>query len=60
MLNSDPIAEDGAATKDAEVRTVLKSGPIGAILLAGISTAVVVAIWFAFYILVFVPRAGAP
>jgi hypothetical protein len=60
MLNSDPIAEDGAATKDAEVRTVLRSGPIGAILLAGISTAVVVAIWFAFYILVFVPRAGAP
>jgi hypothetical protein len=29
-------------------------------LIAGIATAVVVAIWFAFYLLVFVPRAGAP
>ena len=28
--------------------------------LAGIATAVVIALWFAFYLLVFVPRAGAP
>jgi hypothetical protein len=28
--------------------------------LAGIATAILVALWFAFYFLVFVPRAGAP
>jgi len=32
----------------------------GAVVLAGLATFIVVAIWFAFYLLVFVPRAGAP
>jgi hypothetical protein len=60
MLNSDPVSEEGSATTDAEVRAVLRSRPTGAMLIAGIATAVVVAIWFAFYLLVFVARAGAP
>jgi hypothetical protein len=38
----------------------MRSGAIGAVLVAGLATAVVVAIWYAFYFLVFVPRAGAP
>jgi hypothetical protein len=38
----------------------MSSGAGGALALAGIATFVVVAIWFAFYLLVFVPRAGAP
>lgn len=32
----------------------------GALVVAGIATALVTAIWFAFYFLVFVPRAPAP
>ena len=62
MINSDPPAADpetGAAT-DAAVAPILRSGATGAVVLAGIATAVVVAIWFAFYLLVFVPRAAAP
>jgi hypothetical protein len=62
MINSDPPAADaetGAAT-DAVVLPILRTGAPGAVVLAGISTAVLVAIWFAFYLLVFVPRAAAP
>jgi len=59
MLNSDPVSED-TASQDARVHKILRSGAIGAVLVAGLATAVVVAIWYAFYFLVFVPRAGAP
>jgi hypothetical protein len=42
------------------VNAILRSGAMGAAVLAGIATAILVALWFAFYFLVFVPRAGAP
>lgn len=58
MLNSDPPVDDAATPNDAAVNTILRSGPRGAIVLAGIGTAIVVAIWFAFYFLIFVPRTG--
>jgi hypothetical protein len=57
MLNSEPI-ETG--TGDAFVQPAPNQGSAGAVALAGIATFIVVAIWFAFYLLVFVPRAGAP
>lgn len=59
MLNSDPTPED-ATSQDAAVHAIMRSGAIGAVLVAGLATAVVIAIWYAFYFLVFVPRAGAP
>jgi hypothetical protein len=60
MLNSEPIETQPPDTEEAAVRRILHSGPVGAITLASIATVIVVAIWFAFYLLVFVPRAGAP
>jgi hypothetical protein len=71
MLNSDPAPIDGTgtdgtgtdgtgSTQDAAVNAAMRTGAPGAIALAGIASAVVVALWFAFYLLVFVPRAGAP
>ena len=62
MLNSDPPTGDGdtSAQQDADVNAILRSGAKGAVVLAGLATAIVVAIWFAFYLLVFVPRAIAP
>jgi hypothetical protein len=51
---------DTARSQDAAVSRIMRSGATGAIALAGIATAVVVLLWFAFYFLVFVPRAGAP
>jgi hypothetical protein len=62
MINSDPTSgENDASTQyDAEVDAILRSGARGAVVLASLATAIVVAIWFAFYLLVFVPRAIAP
>lgn len=53
MLNSpfDPPEED--------VDGVVARGPRGALALAGITTFIVVAIWLAFYLLVFMPRGPA-
>jgi hypothetical protein len=56
MLNSEPTE---TATEDASGRHT-PSRAVGAVALAGLATFVVVAIWFAFYLLVFVPRAGVP
>ena len=58
MLNSGETPNDPA--DDKAVETILRSGAKGAAVLAGLATAAVVAMWFAFYLLVFVPRAGAP
>jgi hypothetical protein len=57
MLNSDPPTDDDA---DRAPASAVPAGPIGAAALAGIATAIVMAIWFAFYLFVFVPRAGSP
>lgn len=56
MINSGPETE----ARDADVNAIVRSGAGGAIMLAGIATAIVIALWFAFYLLVFVPRAIAP
>ena len=58
MLNSDPPVDDTVTPNDAAVNAIVQSGPRGAIVLAGIATAIIVAIWFAFYFLIFVPRTG--
>jgi len=54
MINSDPPTS--AASADEAVDQVVAQGPAGALALAGIATACVVAIWFAFYLFVFLPR----
>ncbi len=60
MLNSDPFPNDGTSPQDdAELNAILRSGAIGAVVLAGLATGIVVAIWFVFYLAVFLPRAIA-
>jgi len=54
MINSDPPTSPASA--DQAVDHVVAQGPSGAVALAGIATACVVAIWFAFYLFVFLPR----
>lgn len=52
MINSDPptpLAPDA-------VERIVAEGPGGALAVAGIATAIVMAIWFAFYLFVFLPR----
>ncbi len=59
MLNS-PVVPSGDEARDAQIETIVESGPHGAMALAGIATFLVVAIWFAFYLFVFTPRAMTP
>ena len=47
---SSPEAED------ARIDQIVRSGPKGAVVVAGIATAIVIALWFAFYFMVFLPR----
>lgn len=54
MFNSDPPTSPAAA--DQAVEEVVAQEPSGAIVLAGIATASVVAMWLAFYLFVFLPR----
>jgi hypothetical protein len=55
MLNSDP-QPDPHASADGNVERIVAAGPGGALMLAGIATACVVAMWLAFYLFVFLPR----
>jgi hypothetical protein len=52
MINSDPPSP----SDDETVDRIVADGPSGALTLAGIATAMVAAIWLAFYLFVFLPR----
>jgi hypothetical protein len=54
MINS----EHEAQIDDAALETVVRSGARGALTLTGIATAVVIGVWLAFYLFVFLPRAA--
>ncbi len=55
MINS-PAPQSTSSTEDEAVDMIVSSGPGGAIAVAGIATAVVIALWIAFYLFVFLPR----
>ena len=47
--------DDGDAD-DAAVDAIVERGPVGAFAVAGVATAIVVALYFAFYFVVYLPR----
>jgi hypothetical protein len=49
-------APSSPETEDARIDAIVRSGPRGAVVVAGIATAIVIALWFAFYFMVFLPR----
>lgn len=54
------ISEDTPSPTEAEdsrINEIVRSGPAGAVAVAGIATIIVIALWFAFYFMVFLPRA---
>jgi hypothetical protein len=57
MINSSPQSS-ASVSEDESVDAIVRSGPAGAIAVAGIATAIVIALWFAFYLLVFLPRSA--
>ena len=52
---ADPLHVDAPASSEA-ARYALRSGPIGALLIASVTTAMLLAGWLAFYFLLFLPR----
>jgi len=55
MILSDDVVPSAEA-ESARIDEIVRSGPQGAIVVAGIATAIVIALWFAFYLMVFLPR----
>lgn len=55
MINSE-LPEHITDRLDDRVDRIVAVGPRGALMLAGLATAIVIAIWFAFYLFVFLPR----
>ena len=45
-----------AEADDAAVEEIVRQGPSGTFAVAGVATAIVVIIFFAFYLLVYLPR----
>jgi hypothetical protein len=56
MINSS--SPRPSASEDEAVDAIVRSGPGGAVAVAGIATAIVIALWFAFYLFVFLPRSA--
>jgi hypothetical protein len=53
-MEADP--DPGHEADDAAVDEIVSRGPGGAFAVAGIATAIVVALYFAFYFVVYLPR----
>ncbi|WP_342728337.1 hypothetical protein AAFG07_17440 [Bradyrhizobium sp. B097] len=58
MINSSLPQSPASVPEDEAVETIVRAGPSGAVAIAGIATAIVVGLWFAFYLLVFLPRSA--
>ena len=56
MINSAP--ETTPVPQAEAVEAIVSAGPRGAIAVAGMATAIVVALWIAFYLMVFLPRSA--
>jgi hypothetical protein len=57
MINS-PSPPAASGSEDDAVEAIVRAGPRGALAVAGTATAIVVALWLAFYLLVFLPRSA--
>ena len=55
MINSSS-PQATSASEDEAVETIVRAGPSGAVAVAGVATAIVIVLWFAFYLFVFLPR----
>lgn len=55
---ADPVTARDARSEqgDAAIDKILRRGPSGAFAVAGVATAIVVALYFLFYFVVYLPR----
>ncbi|WP_377299591.1 hypothetical protein [Rhizobium sp. SGZ-381] len=60
MIEPEIVTGTAPMSREEEIDAIVRSGPIGALTVAGIATAIVIGIWFLFYLLVFLPRGANP
>jgi hypothetical protein len=51
-----PNPEEAAASEDQRVDEIVSKGPAGTFAVAGVATAIVVAIYLLFYVFAYLPR----
>jgi hypothetical protein len=51
----DPVTP-GRSDEDARVDEIVRAGPSGTFAVAGVATAIVVALYLLFYVIVYLPR----
>ncbi|MCX5539618.1 hypothetical protein M3A49_08970 [Paraburkholderia sp. CNPSo 3076] len=56
MIETPVPEQPGERPQHEQVDEIVASGPGGALAVAGIATAIVAALWFIFYFVVFLPR----
>jgi len=56
MSTPQPPASDPDDAEQARIDEIVAQGPRGAFAVAGLATAIVVAIWVAFYFFAYLPR----
>jgi hypothetical protein len=56
MINSVPAPAPTSPSEEESIDAIVRSGPRGALAVAGLATAIVIALWIAFYLFVFLPR----
>ena len=57
IVNTEQHRADATDTSDqARIDAIVESGPSGAFAVAGLAVAIVIALWFAFYFFVYLPR----
>lgn len=56
MNTPSPDDDSGLAEEDRRVDEIVARGPSGALAVAGVATAIVVAVYVLFYVIVYLPR----
>jgi hypothetical protein len=56
MINSFPPPATTLGSEEERIDAIVRAGPGGAVAVAGIATVLVIALWLAFYLFVFLPR----
>ena len=59
MILEPPESDASAAEQQARIDAIVARGPGGTFAVAGVAVALVLALWLAFYVFVFVARGGA-
>ncbi|WP_175974179.1 hypothetical protein [Burkholderia sp. BCC1047] len=56
MIETPAPEQPDDRSQHEQVDDIVRHGPGGALALAGIAVAIVIGLWFAFYLIVFLPR----